>query len=69
VETKARLMAAVSFSGRWTDDRFDRFARQLDAWARARGLAPVGPPEYAYYNDPFTPGFLRRNEVLLPVAE
>jgi hypothetical protein len=34
-----------------------------------RSLTPAGPPEYAYYNDPFTPGFLRRNEVMLPVAE
>jgi hypothetical protein len=69
VEKIARLVAAVRFSGRWTDARFDRFARQLDEWARARGLAPAGPPEYAYYNDPFTPGFLRRNEVLFPMAE
>lgn len=69
VEANARLVAAVRFSGRWTDVRFDRFARQLDEWARTRGLAPVGPPEYAYYNGPFTPGFLRRNEVPLPVAE
>ena len=69
MKKNARLVAAVRFSGRWTDARFDRFARQLDEWARACGLAPAGPPEYAYYNDPFTPGFLRRNEVLLPVAE
>jgi len=41
----------------------------IDDWMRARGLVPQGPPEYAYYNDPFTPGFLRRNEVLRPVAE
>jgi hypothetical protein len=33
----------------------------------ARALSPLGPPTYAYYNDPFTPGFLRRNEIQLPV--
>ena len=69
VETEARLVAAVRFSGSWTDARFERFAGDLDDWMRARGLVPQGPPEYAYYNDPFTPGFLRRNEVLRPVAE
>jgi hypothetical protein len=69
VETEGRLVAAVRFSGSWTDARFDRFAGDLDDWMRARGLVPQGPPEYAYYNDPFTPGFLRRNEVLRPVAE
>ncbi|MEE4120529.1 MAG: heme-binding protein [Paracoccaceae bacterium] len=69
LETKTRLVAAVRFSGRWTDARFDRFAGQLDEWARMRGFVPIGPPEFAYYNDPFTPGFLRRNEVLLALAE
>ena len=69
IETEARLVAAVRFSGSWTDARFDRFAGDLDDWMRARGLVPQGPPEYAYYNDPFTPGVLRRNEVLRPVAE
>lgn len=36
------------------------------------GLALLGVtamPVYAYYNDPFTPGFLRRNEVLIDLAE
>ncbi|HSO84035.1 MAG TPA: heme-binding protein, partial [Thiocapsa sp.] len=33
----------------------------------ARGLTAAGPAVYAYYNDPFTPGFLRRNEVLIDV--
>ena len=69
IETEARLVAAVRFSGSWTDARFDRFAGDLEDWMRARGLVPQGPPEYAYYNDPFTPGVLRRNEVLRPVAE
>jgi hypothetical protein len=34
----------------------------------ARGLTPEGPAVYAYYNDPFTPGFLRRNEVMIDIA-
>jgi hypothetical protein len=28
----------------------------------------VGAPTYAYYNDPFTPGPLRRNEVIFDVT-
>lgn len=63
-----RLMAAVRFSGRWTDARFQAEAAALEAWMSARGLAPAGGPILAYYNDPLTPGFLRRNEVLIPVA-
>jgi hypothetical protein len=29
----------------------------------------VGEPTFAYYNDPFTPGFLRRNEILYEVKD
>ena len=36
---------------------------------RARGLAPAGPSSLARYNPPWTLWFLRRNEILLPVAE
>jgi hypothetical protein len=32
-----------------------------------RDLEAAGEPIYAYYNDPFTPGFLRRNEVMIPI--
>ena len=32
-----------------------------------QGLTPVGEPTFAYYNDPFTPGFLRRNEILYEI--
>lgn len=63
-----RRMAAVRFSGRWTDANFARATERLMAWVEARGLTPTGGVEYAYYNDPFTPFFLRRNEVMVEVA-
>ena len=33
-----------------------------------RHLEPAGAAVYAYYNDPFTPGFLRRNEIIIPIT-
>ncbi|MGC9417523.1 MAG: SOUL family heme-binding protein [Rhodovulum sp.] len=66
-EIPPRHMAALRFSGRWTDANFERATDALIAWVEARGLNPVGPVEYAYYNDPFTPPFLRRNEVMVEV--
>jgi len=68
-EVPERRVAALRFSGRWTDANFERHASDLAAWIEARGLTPAGPVEYAYYNDPFTPWFLRRNEVLVEVAD
>ena len=43
-------------------------ADRLAAWARDRGYTPAGPATAAYYNPPWTPRFLRRSELWLPVT-
>jgi hypothetical protein len=68
-EIPARRMVAVRFSGRTDDALIAAQNQRLRDWMAKRALSPIGPPTYAYYNDPFTPGFLRRNEVLLPVEQ
>jgi DNA gyrase inhibitor GyrI len=60
--------AAIRFSGWWSDELFKAKDAKLLAWLAARGLTPSGTPTFAYYNDPFTPGFLRRNEILYDLA-
>lgn len=55
---------AIRFSGWWSDELFKAKDAELRAWLASKGLAPSGTPTFAYYNDPFTPGFLRRNEIL-----
>jgi hypothetical protein len=67
VTEPARRMAVLRFSGSWTDARFDAAAERLLDWTDAQGLIVSGPPEFGYYDDPFTPAFLRRNEVMVPV--
>jgi len=62
-----RRMAAVRFSGVARDASIAEQEARLLAWMTAQGLTPAQTPTYAYYNDPFTPGFMRRNEVLVPV--
>ncbi len=65
----ARRMATVRFSGVATDELIAEQESRLVTWMTTRDLTPADTPTYAYYNDPFTPGFLRRNEVLVPVAQ
>ena len=58
-------VAVVKFSGRWTDDSFTAHAEQLRSWLSARGLRGSGEIEVNRYNAPWTPWFLRRNELWL----
>jgi hypothetical protein len=62
------LMAALSYSGTWSRGRYEEKENQLKELIRQRGLKIVGEPVFARYNPPFMPWFLRRNEVLIPVA-
>ncbi len=66
-ETMAVRYAAIRFSGRGSDDSLDRHEVKLRDWMQANGLEAAGDPMYAFYDSPFVPPFLRRNEVLLPV--
>jgi hypothetical protein len=38
---------------------------RLRAWMKAEGLKELLPPVYGYFDPPWTPAFLRRNEVML----
>lgn len=65
---QARRMAAVRYSGRWTQKLFDSHHAQLADWMQARKLLATGRAEWARYNPPFSLPSLRRNEILIPVA-
>ena len=61
-------MAALSYSGTWSQWRYKEKEKRLEELIRQRGLKIKGVPVFARYNHPFTLWFLRRNEVLIPVA-
>lgn len=70
IETVAGGLYAVRrFSGGWGEARFLDQESALTAALTARGLVACGPTRYARYDPPFKPTFLRRNEILIPVAE
>lgn len=61
------LAAAVQFSGRWTRAAFGERGAALNKAVICAGLRPAGLMRYARFDPPWTPWFLRRNEVVLPV--
>lgn len=67
-EMPARVRAVIRFSGVATDSLLADKEVELRKWMISRNLQAGGVPTYAYYNAPWTPGFLRRNEVLLDIA-
>jgi len=66
-QVPARRMAAVRYSGFWSEKGYLRYKVELESWIERMGLTIVGDPIWARYNPPFVPWFLRRNEILIPV--
>ena len=50
--------------GRNTTNEAESLAR-LKAWMEEATLGVLSPPVYGYFDPPWTPSFLRRNEVML----
>lgn len=61
--------AVLRFSGRMDKaSAAAKFSELRDLLAK-RGLAPQGDPIYAGYDPPWTPGTMRRNEVLVRISD
>ncbi len=58
-------VAAIRYSGLWTQSNQDEHTTELKAALQAAGLAWTGEPTLSRYNGPMTPWFMRRNEVWL----
>ena len=66
-EEPGRLMAAVKYSGTWSEEGYEKNKALLEEYLRMRGLTKEGAAVWARYDPPFMPWFLRRNEVLIPI--
>lgn len=66
-QVPARYIAAVRYSGFWSEKGYRRNLDKLNAWIEKQNLNVAGDPIWARYNPPFMPWFLRRNEILVPV--
>ena len=60
---------SIRFSGRGEIKNLTKHQTKLDEFISAQGLKIIGGPEYAFYDAPFVPPFLRRNEVHYRLAD
>jgi hypothetical protein len=59
--------AVLRFNGEHSSANEAHAVEALTHWLTARNLVAQGTPVIAYYDPPWTPLFLRRNEVMIPV--
>jgi DNA gyrase inhibitor GyrI len=59
--------AVLRFSGGRDAKREAETLARLENWLAAQGLKTLSTPVYGYFDPPWTPSFLRRNEVMLRV--
>lgn len=64
-EVAAHRVAAVRFSGFWSEDNYQRHLAQLTGGLQGAGVRWKGEPVYSRYDAPWTPWFMRRNEIWL----
>ena len=68
IEVPERRVASLGGKGSYSAENFAKTAAALTAWLKARTDVESAGPAYAvYWNGPFTPGFLKRYEVHIPV--
>jgi len=61
-------VAVIRYSGFWSESNYNEHLAKLQAALRGANLAWTGEPVYSRYNAPFTPWFMRRNEIWLHLA-
>jgi hypothetical protein len=66
-EIPIRRLAVLRFSGYATDPVVEEKRERLGYLLSRDGLRPVGGFMEAYYNPPWTPPFMRRNEVMVDI--
>jgi len=64
-ELEAGRFAALRFSGGRNAENETESLAALQAWMKTEGLKESSPPIYGYFDPPWTPAFLRRNEVMI----
>lgn len=68
VEVPRRVAAVIGFSGWATQGKIDKYTQQLRDTLQSQSIAITGAIMLNQYNPPWTPPFLRRNELMVTIA-
>lgn len=68
-EVPEQLMAVSRFSGRWTLAIYLKHVAELERSIAEAGFTPNGSPRFARFDPPWTPWFMRRNEIQIPIEK
>ena len=68
-EIPERLVAALCFSGGWSEAHFEKEKQELMKTLSESRIKTKGSIFTMLYNPPFIPGFLRRNEVAIEIEQ
>jgi hypothetical protein len=68
-KVEAGRFAVLRFEGERTAENEQAAIGKLKAWLVAKKLSGTGDPIFAYYDPPWTPTFLRRNEVMMRIEK
>ena len=66
-EIDSEVMAALRFSGYFSENKVRKAKQRLGGWIAQEGLEAEGDYIVARYNPPWVPWFLARNEVMIQI--
>jgi hypothetical protein len=66
-EVSEQTVAVIKYSGTWSQSNYDEHLGILKKALSQASIATQGEPVYSRYNAPFTPWFLRTNEIWFKV--
>lgn len=66
---KAARFVTLRFSGKRSSETEVKAIGTLQTWMKEQKMAAKGAPVFAYYDPPWTPTFMRRNEVMLRIEK
>jgi len=69
VLVEPRKLATIRFSGYVNQENYKKNLELLNKTLENRGISTKGEPLLMQYNDPWTPPFLRRNEIAVQVNQ